>query len=92
MLSCKEVGELLSKALDQKLSFGARARLKLHLIICKRCSCYKKQLQFVARSASRLMHSDKDKQALPPLSDEAGKRINDSIGQQLQQKHPTTSG
>lgn len=91
MLSCKEVGELLSKGLDQQLSFRERMSLKIHLMICKGCSRYQEQLRFVARSAQRLMYSNKRDQGLPPLSDEVGIRINNSIDQQLQQKklnHP----
>jgi len=83
MLSCKEIGELLSQGLDRKLSFTDRLRVRFHLIICKTCSCYDKQLQFVARSARRLMQPDKDNQGIPPLSDKASTRITDTIKQQL---------
>jgi len=83
MLSCKQIGELLSQGLDRKLSLSERIKLKFHLIICKTCSCYDKQLQFVARSARRLMQPDKDNQGIPPLSDDASTRISDTIKQQL---------
>ncbi len=92
MLSCKEVGELLSQGIDRKLKLREKVSLKLHLVICKTCSCYEKQLQFVAHSAHRLMRSNKDGQGIPPLSDEAGIRITRNIKQQLneeqQQKKP----
>lgn len=83
MLSCKEVGELLSKGLDRKLSFKERMGLKIHLFICKTCSCYEKQLDFIARSAKQLMQSEKKDEGLPPLSEEAGTRISSQISQQL---------
>jgi len=83
MLSCKEVGELLSQGLDRKLSFRERLSLKMHLLICKTCSCYEKQLQFIARSARRLMQSNRDGEGIPPLSEEAGARIASQIKQQL---------
>jgi len=83
MLSCKQIGELLSQGLDRKLSLSERIKLKFHLIICKTCNCYDKQLQFVARSARRLMQPDKDNQGIPPLSDNASARISDTIKQQL---------
>ena len=83
MLSCKQTGELLSQGLDRKLSLSERIKLKFHLIICRTCSCYDKQLQFVARSARRLMQPDKDSQGIPPLSDDASTRISDTIKQQL---------
>ncbi len=83
MLSCKEIGELLSQAMDRKLSFRERLGLKLHLFICKTCSCYDRQLQFIARSARRLMQPEKDNQGIPPLSNEAETRINNAIKQRL---------
>jgi len=83
MLSCKEIGELLSQAMDRKLSFRERLGLKFHLFICKTCSCYDKQLQFIARSARRLMQPKKDNQGIPPLSNEAEARINNAIKQRL---------
>ncbi|MBL1260484.1 MAG: hypothetical protein COB33_008135 [Thiotrichaceae bacterium] len=83
MLSCKKIGELLSQTMDRKLSFREWLGLKLHLFICKTCSCYDKQLQFVARSARRLMQPEKDSQGIPALSDDAGSRISSAIKQQL---------
>ncbi len=83
MLSCKKIGELLSQAMDRKLSFREQLALKFHLFICKTCSCYDKQLQFIARSARRLMQPEKDNQGIPPLSHEAEVRINNAIKQRL---------
>ncbi len=86
MLSCKEVGELLSQGLDRKLSFREQLGLKIHLVVCKTCNCYEKQLQFVARSARNLMRPNKPGQGIPPLSDEAETRINSNIKQQLDEE------
>lgn len=83
MLSCKEVGELLSNRLDQKLSLAERISLRMHLFICKRCSCYEMQLAFIARSAKRLMRPTRGNEGLPPLSEEVGARITDHIAQQM---------
>ena len=85
MLSCKEVGELLSQELDRKLSLRDRLRLKFHLLICKTCSCYEQQLKFIARSVQRLMQSS-DGAGMPPLSEEAGRRINSNIREQLNEE------
>ncbi len=87
MLSCKEIGELLSQAMDRKLSFKEQLGLKFHLFICKTCSCYDKQLQFVARSARRLMQPGKENQGIPTLSDDASKRLSNTIKQQLDQEN-----
>ncbi|MCF6324390.1 MAG: zf-HC2 domain-containing protein [Gammaproteobacteria bacterium] len=86
MLSCKEIGELLSQGIDRKLSLREKWGLKFHLFICKTCSCYDKQLQFIARSARRLMQPEKDNQGIPPLSNEAEARINNAIKQRLDKR------
>ncbi len=86
MLSCKEIGALLSQGIDRKLSLREKWQLKFHLFICKTCSCYDKQLQFIARSAHRLMQPEKDNQGIPPLSHEAEMRINSAIKQRLGKK------
>ena len=83
MRSCKEIGELLSQGIDRELSFRERLGLKFHLLMCKTCSSYDKQLQFIARSARRLMQPGKENQGIPPLSDEANGRITNTIKQQL---------
>ncbi len=86
MLSCKAIGELLSQKLDRRLSLRERLRLKFHLLICKTCRCYEKQLKFIAHAVQRLMQSS-DGAGMPPLSEEAGRRINRNIRQQLNEEN-----
>lgn len=86
MLSCKEIGKLLSQGIDRKLTLREKIGLKLHLVICKTCSCYEKQLQFIACSARRLMQSNKKGQGILSLSSEAEIRITRSIKQQLDEE------
>lgn len=52
MLSCKEVTHLLSDSQDRKLKVGERINLGMHLAMCKGCSNFHKQLEFL-RSACR---------------------------------------
>ena len=54
MLSCKEVTHLLSESQDRKLALGERMHLRLHLTMCKGCSRYKKQIQFIRRACREL--------------------------------------
>lgn len=45
MLDCKHASQLVSRALDEKLSLRDRFALKFHLLICKYCSRFSQQLQ-----------------------------------------------
>ena len=43
MLTCKETVIILSS--DQELSFRQKLELRVHLLLCKHCSSYSKQLK-----------------------------------------------
>lgn len=53
MLNCKEVTHLLSEGQDRKLTVAERARLEMHLLICKGCSNFRKQMDFLRRACRR---------------------------------------
>ena len=52
MMSCKDVTHLLSDAQDRPLTLGERLPLGMHLMICKGCANFRKQLDFL-RTACR---------------------------------------
>ena len=52
MLNCKQASQLASRAMDEKLSFWERAALKVHLFLCRNCTNFTQQLNFL-REASR---------------------------------------
>lgn len=45
MLSCREVTERASDAVDGRLAFLARLELRLHLMICEGCRAYIEQMR-----------------------------------------------
>ena len=47
MISCKEAMELASKELDARLSGKERLLLWIHVWICRGCSRYQQQLQWL---------------------------------------------
>ena len=47
MLKCKEITELASKGLDTSIPWLKRSEIKLHLLICKTCYQYVKQIAFI---------------------------------------------
>jgi hypothetical protein len=72
--SCRQAVRLQSAALDRKLSFRERLGLRIHLLLCKWCRRYGKQIRFL-QTATR-EHAGEE-QVLPQrtLSPEARERI-----------------
>ena len=52
MLNCKQNTELLSQALDRPITFREKLTMRLHLMMCRGCRNFEKQLTFI-RKASR---------------------------------------
>jgi hypothetical protein len=60
MLKCKEASQLVSRALDEKLSMRERIELKFHLFICKYCSTFNQQLKTLTIAISKLRKTIED--------------------------------
>lgn len=45
MMSCKRATERMSLAFDKELSISDRVQLKIHLMMCDKCSLCNQQLQ-----------------------------------------------
>ncbi len=43
--SCRIATELISKSLEEKLTFGETIKLNVHLIMCRMCIKYRRQLR-----------------------------------------------
>lgn len=80
--SCKAVTRLQSEALDHKLTWRHRSGLRLHLMLCKWCRLYGKQIAIVHNVAHS--HPDEVTLAVPQqLSDEARERIRQNLWKHL---------
>ncbi len=75
MLTCKQIIDLASNSLDTALPWRIRWQMKLHLLMCKTCSRYFKQLQFLQKATDSL-HNHCLTLSLPAA---ARKRISDRI-------------
>jgi hypothetical protein len=72
--ACREASRLQSEALDRKLSVPQRFGLSLHLLVCKWCRRYGKQIRFLREAAQE--HPENLADAVPQtLSAEARERI-----------------
>lgn len=58
MLTCKEVTHLVSQGLDRRLSAGERLRVRLHLAVCRGCTRFMQQVQFLRKAMQRLASTD----------------------------------
>lgn len=47
MLTCRDFSWLMSKELDTKLSFSTRIRVRVHMVLCRACYRYRKQLELI---------------------------------------------
>ena len=76
--SCKEVTRLQSEVFEHKLTFLQRAGLRFHLVLCKWCRRYGKQIRFLRLAAQRC---EQDEQIVPSqvLSSEARNRMKRAI-------------
>lgn len=80
MLSCEEVTRLVSESLDRELSLRQRVSIKMHLMMCRLCSRYKKQLAGL-REAFRLHALREEDMDIyrASLSSEARERIKQAL-------------
>lgn len=71
---CREASRAQSEALDHPLPLAKRAGLWLHLLICKWCRRYGKQVRFL-RHAAHDHHEELTEAAPQKLSGEARDRM-----------------
>ena len=79
--NCREASRLQSEALDHALSPMQRLGLRLHLVLCKWCRRYGKQLRFLRGAAHE--HQDQVADAAPQtLSHTARDRLKRALRDQ----------
>ena len=85
IMSCREAARLHSQSLDVELSFWQRMFLNFHLLYCRACARYVRQVAFV-RVATRRLFCRVDEGSLDgveQLSDEAKTRMKDAVQRSL---------
>jgi hypothetical protein len=58
MRTCKEVSVLLSQAQERPLGRAEQWAVTLHLLICRGCSNFRRQLQFLRTAVHRYRDSE----------------------------------
>jgi hypothetical protein len=80
--NCREASRLQSDALEQPLSLPKRFGLRVHLLLCKWCRRYGKQIRFLRHAARN--HCEELTEATPrALSPEARERLKHSLRDEL---------
>ena len=77
MLSCKDVTRLISESMDHSLPIGKRIGVRLHLLMCKFCSRYERQLLLIRETVRRIVATEE--KPGETLSEEAKERIRKSL-------------
>ena len=76
--TCREASRLQSDALDQPLTLAKRFGLRVHLLLCRWCRRYGKQIRFLREAAHE--HPERLNDATPgTLSLEARERLKQSL-------------
>ena len=82
--NCREASRLLSDSMDRPLPFLKRIGLQIHLVLCRWCRRYGKQIRFL-RCASR-EHPDRlSAAASTALSPEACERLKKALRKETEQ-------
>ncbi len=81
MLSCKDVTQLISESMDHSLPLGKRIGVRIHLLMCRFCERYERQLLLIRETVRRLAAVEETPEGLflGHLSEDARERIRQSL-------------
>lgn len=81
LLSCKQISELVSKSMDVKLPWYQRLAVRFHLLYCRACIRYRRQLRNLRKTLSQCFHDDEEDCPSPRggLSDESKRRMKERL-------------
>jgi hypothetical protein len=54
MYSCEQAAKLSSRAMEQPLGSWERMLLKAHLMMCRRCTNFTRQIKFLRRASRKI--------------------------------------
>ncbi|MCC5871685.1 MAG: zf-HC2 domain-containing protein [Gammaproteobacteria bacterium] len=75
MLSCREVSRLASERMDRELSWREQIAFYMHLMMCRLCRRYARQLALLQRATGKLRQRRDDPVDWAALPEEARERI-----------------
>ena len=54
MYSCEQAAKLSSQAMEQPLTPSERVLLRMHLMMCERCTNFSRQIEFLRRASRKV--------------------------------------
>ncbi len=54
MYSCEQASKLSSRAMEQPLTLSEHLLHRMHLMLCKRCTNFARQIEFLRRASSNV--------------------------------------
>ncbi len=79
MLSCKEATRLVSERLDRELPFWRRLGLRLHVVMCRGCSRYTRQITALNSLVTEHYGDDPPAEVFEHVSQDAVQHIKSSL-------------
>ena len=76
-MNCEHSTVLHSKSMDTSLNFSEKFRLKFHLIMCKMCQTYAKQIEFISENVKE-KNSENEK-----MNPDAKNRLKQALNSKL---------
>lgn len=61
MLTCRQATQLLSERLDRTLQFREQSNLQIHLLLCRSCRRYGKQVKTLSQLSKAFKNIDDGK-------------------------------
>ena len=86
IFSCKQITGMISESMDRKLSLSQRIGIRFHLMMCKLCTRYQKQLLFMREVLHSSRESSESNTASSGLSPEGRKRIKSDLLEKTEKK------
>ncbi len=59
MRRCRDISQLVSRSMDEKLGIEDRMAMRLHLLLCRHCTNFARQLGLLGRLAKKFAGSDR---------------------------------
>ena len=82
MLSCKEASRKISEGMERPLSRGERIGLRLHLLLCRSCSAFRRQVRALDGLVQQRFR-DQEGEPTEPLSESLPPEARERIAREL---------
>ncbi len=79
MMNCRKVSRMVSDSMDRKLSLYQRLGIRMHLLMCRYCYRYYKQLFFLRKVIQKTTDWSEEVGTKTPMPEAARERIHASL-------------